>query len=212
MAVHADSRPLATIAALYIISAVAYARLPPATVDRAFIAFLLPTAAGTIYVLMRLLAAHDHVRRGNGTFTRTYDAIVFRIVLFIGALHGTSSSGCSGAVSSSRTGPLVPRLAPFLLGAGLMTIGNLLPRVRPNVAIGIRTSRTLHDRDAWLRANRTAGYVDGGARVRYRRRRVARSRRVRAIAAVVGGIGMSRGGRARGVDVEGYACRNEAAR
>jgi uncharacterized membrane protein len=40
-----------------------------------------------------------------------------------------------------------------------MAIGNLLPRVRPNVAIGIRTSRTLRDRDAWLRANRTAGYV-----------------------------------------------------
>ena len=89
MAVHADSRPLATLAALYVVSAVAYARLPPATVDRAFIAFLLPTAAGTIYVLMRILAAHDHVRRGNGSFARTYDAIVLRTVLFIGALHGT---------------------------------------------------------------------------------------------------------------------------
>jgi uncharacterized membrane protein len=159
MAVHADSRPLATIAALYAISAVAYARLPPATFDRAFIAFLLPTAAGAIYVLMRLLAAHDHVRQGNGTFTRTYDAIVFRVVLFIGALHGTVLTGLLGRGLVDRTGPIVPRLAPVLLGAGLMTIGNLLPRVRPNVAIGIRTSRTLRDRDAWLRANRTAGYV-----------------------------------------------------
>jgi hypothetical protein len=99
MAAHADSRPLAVITALFAVSAVAYARLPPATVNRAFIAFLLPTAAGAIVVLMRLLAAHDPVRRGNGTFTRTYDAIIFRLVLFIGALHGTSSSGCSAAVS-----------------------------------------------------------------------------------------------------------------
>src|ERR1700730_2172771 len=159
MAVHADSRPLATIAALYVISAVAYGRLPPATFARAFIAFLLPTAAGAIYVLMRLLAAHDHVRQGNGAFTRTYDAIVFRVVLFIGALHGTVLTGLLGRGLVDRTGPIVPRLAPVLLGAGLMTIGNLLPRVRPNVAIGIRTSRTLRDRDAWLRANRTAGYV-----------------------------------------------------
>ena len=159
MAVHADSRPLATIAALYVISAAAYARLPPATFDRAFIAFLLPTAAGAIYLLMRLLAAHDHVRQGNGTFTRTYDAIVFRVVLFIGALHGTVLTGLLGRGVVDRTGPIVPRLAPVLLGAGLITIGNLLPRVRPNVAIGIRTSRTLRDRDAWLRANRTAGYV-----------------------------------------------------
>jgi hypothetical protein len=159
MAAHADSRPLATTAVLYVISAVAYARLPPATVARAFIAFLLPTAAGAIYVLMRLLAAHDHVRRGNGTFTRTYDAIVFRVVLLIGALHGTVLIGLLGRGFFGRTGPLVPRLAPVLLGAGLMAIGNLLPRVRPNVAIGIRTSRPLRDRDAWLRANRRAGYV-----------------------------------------------------
>ena len=159
MAAHADSRPLATVAALYVISAVAYARLPPATVNRAFIAFLLPTAAGAIYVLMRLLAAHDHVRRGNGTFSRTDAAIVLRAVVFIGALHGTVLIGLLGRGLLDRTGPLVPRLAPVLLGAALMAIGNLLPRVRPNVAIGIRTSRTLRDRGAWLRVNRRAGYV-----------------------------------------------------
>lgn len=189
MAVHADSRPLATIAALYVISAAAYARLPPATFDRAFIAFLLPTAAGAIYVLMRLLAAHDHVRQGNGAFTRTYDAIVFRVVLFIGALHGTVLTGLLGRGLVDRTGPIVPRLAPVLLGAGLITIGNLLPRVRPNVAIGIRTSRTLRDRDAWLRANRTAGYVAValGFAIVAAALLVPPGPR---IAAVVGGIGM----------------------
>jgi hypothetical protein len=189
MAVHADSRPLATIAALYVISAAAYARLPPATFDRAFIAFLLPTAAGAIYLLMRLLAAHDHVRQGNGAFTRTYDAIVFRVVLFIGALHGTVLTGLLGRGVVDRTGPIVPRLAPVLLGAGLITIGNLLPRVRPNVAIGIRTSRTLRDRDAWLRANRTAGYVAValGFAIVAAALLVPPGPR---IAAVVGGIGM----------------------
>src|SRR6266516_2701051 len=120
MAAHADSRPLAAVAALYIISAVAYARLPPATVNRALIAFLLPTAAGTIYVLMRLLAAHDHVRRGNGTFSRTYDAIVFRAVIFIAALHGPVLIGLLGRCLVDRRGPLVPRLAPILLGVGLV--------------------------------------------------------------------------------------------
>jgi uncharacterized membrane protein len=159
MAAHADSRPPVVVAALYVLSVFAYLRLPPATVDRAFIAFLLPTAAGAIYALMRLLAAHDHVRRGNGAFAHVYDAIVFRVVLFIGALHGTVLVGLLGRGLVARSGPLVPRLAPILLGTGLMAIGNLLPRVKPNVAIGIRTSRTLSDREAWLRANRIAGYV-----------------------------------------------------
>jgi uncharacterized membrane protein len=159
MAALADSRPLATIAVLYIISAVAYVRLPSGTVGPGLIAFMLPTAAGAIYMLIRLLAAHDHVRRVNGTCTRTDDAIVFLVVLFIGALHGIVLIGLLGPGVVDRTGPLMPRLVPVLLGAGLMAIGNLLPRVRPNVAIGIRTSRTLRDRPAWLRANRRAGYV-----------------------------------------------------
>ena len=159
MAARADSRPLVAIVALYVASVAAYVRMPPATFDPAFIAFLLPTAAGAIYVLMRLLAAHDHVRRGNGAFATIYDAIVFRVVLFIGALHGTILVGLLGRGVIARGGPLVPRLAPILLGAALIAIGNLLPQVRPNVAIGIRTSRTLDNRDAWLRANRTAGYV-----------------------------------------------------
>src|SRR5205809_7888192 len=96
MAAHANSRPLATVAALYVVSAIAYARLPAATVNRAFIAFLLPTAAGAIWLLMRLLASRDHVRRGNGTFSWTFDAIVFRVVLFFGALHGTILIGLLG--------------------------------------------------------------------------------------------------------------------
>ena len=112
-----------------------------------------------IYVLLRLLHTRDHVRHGNGAFTDTYNAIVFRVVLFVGGLHGTILTALLGRGLMARTGPLVPRLAPVLLGAVLIAIGNLLPRVRPNVAIGIRTSRTLRDRDAWLRVNRTAGYV-----------------------------------------------------
>jgi uncharacterized membrane protein len=158
MAAHADSRPLTTVAALYAISAVAYTRLPPWT-NRAFIAFLLPTAALVIFVLMRLLHTRDHVRHADGTFTDTYDAIVFRVILFVGGLHGTILAALLGRGLLARSGPLVPRLAPILLGAVLIAIGNLLPRVRPNVAIGIRTSRTFRDRKAWLRTNRTAGYV-----------------------------------------------------
>jgi len=46
-----------------------------------------------------------------------------------------------------------------LLGAFLIGIGNLLPRTRPNLAIGIRTSRTLSDRDLWMRTHRIAGYL-----------------------------------------------------
>jgi uncharacterized membrane protein len=154
----ADIRAAVTIAALYAIGALAYAWLPPVDMP-AFIAFLLPTAAAGIYLLMRRLYVRDLLRSDNGAFAATYGAIVFRVVLFVGGLHCTIVLALLGRGIFARTGPVVPRLTPILLGLLLISVGNLLPRVKPNLAIGIRTSRTLTDRPAWLRVNRVAGYV-----------------------------------------------------
>jgi len=38
----------------------------------------------------------------------------------------------------------------------------LLPRTRPNLLIGIRTTRTLEDRELWARIHRTCGYLAVG--------------------------------------------------
>ena len=52
-----------------------------------------------------------------------------------------------------------PRLVVVLFGSVFIVIGNLLPRTRPNLALGIRTSRTLSDRHFWIRLHRTCGYL-----------------------------------------------------
>jgi uncharacterized membrane protein len=41
----------------------------------------------------------------------------------------------------------------------MISVGNLLPRTGPNLAIGIRTQRTLADRGYWLNTHRRAGYM-----------------------------------------------------
>ena len=46
-----------------------------------------------------------------------------------------------------------------MLGLTMIGIGNLLPRTRPNLAIGIRTHRSLADRTLWARIHRAAGYL-----------------------------------------------------
>jgi uncharacterized membrane protein len=46
-----------------------------------------------------------------------------------------------------------------MLGVTMISIGNLLPRTRPNLAIGIRTQLTLSDRALWMRVHRWAGYI-----------------------------------------------------
>lgn len=51
------------------------------------------------------------------------------------------------------------QIVPVMLGLTMISIGNLLPRTRPNLAIGIRTPRTLSDRALWIRMHRSAGYM-----------------------------------------------------
>jgi uncharacterized membrane protein len=51
------------------------------------------------------------------------------------------------------------RVVPLMLGLVMVSVGNLLPRTRPNLAIGIRTRRTLADRACWIQTHRAAGYL-----------------------------------------------------
>lgn len=156
MAATGSARIVATFVVAFALSAGAYLNLPPATFGPLFIAFMLPTAALAVYVLLGPMLDG---RRGDGAGRDAYDAILFRVVLFILALHGIVLLGLLGRGLFARNGAIVARLTPFALGAALVAIGNLLPRLRPNPAFGIRTARALRDRAVWMRANRGAGYV-----------------------------------------------------
>jgi uncharacterized membrane protein len=159
-----DHRCFAVIAAGYIAGISAYSRLPgPYLVAdprllfaRPIIAFLLPTTAALIYLLLRSLWVRDPIRDREEVFEATYDAILLRIILFVIILHVIVLAGLVGVLRGSM---FAPRIVVMLLGLLLMGVGNLLPRTRPNSVIGIRTSRSMADRDLWIRTHRAAGYV-----------------------------------------------------
>jgi uncharacterized membrane protein len=152
------SAHLGVIAGGYMASAAVYARLLPAY--RGWVAFLLPTAAAAIYTLFELIWRRDFIRpRDEGT-EATYAAILFRILLFIIALHVTVLVSAIAVQGPARdVGPLLARVVPVMCGLAFIAIGNLLPKLQPNLVIGIRTSRTLADRGIWRRTNRVAGYA-----------------------------------------------------
>jgi uncharacterized membrane protein len=148
----------------YVIGLIAYPVLPGPFLDqrpsaRLLVAFTLPTTALVIYGLFRSLWGHDRVRTGNGAFESTYQAIVLRTLLFVLALHGlvmlqlTGTSGTVGLQGSAG------RTVVVIFGIALMAVGNLLPRTRPNVAVGIRTGRTLANAQLWQRVHRVGGYA-----------------------------------------------------
>ena len=154
-------RAIAVIAIGFVAGALAYPRLPGLFLEQSLfarveVAFGLPTTALIIYALFRSLWAHDRIRSGNGAFEATYSAIVFRVLVFVVALHGLVMAELVG-VQLPHTWAM--RAVVALLGLTFVAVGNLLPRTRPNVAVGVRTKRTLANGQLWTQVHRVGGYV-----------------------------------------------------
>ncbi len=121
------------------------------------VAFLLPTAAVLTDTLLRgLCLRHPVGESGSDAVLATYDAIMLRVIVFIVAVHAVMLLGLAGMLEGRGW---AAQIVPLMLGLTMIGIGNLLPRTRPNLAIGIRTQRTLSDRRLWARIHRSAGYL-----------------------------------------------------
>jgi SdpI/YfhL protein family len=121
------------------------------------VAFLLPTALAVTDALLRTLC-HRHPVGGASTtdVLRSYDAIMLRFSIFLIAVHLTVLLALLGVfVGREWAGQIVP----LMLGFTMISVGNLLPRTRPNLAIGIRTEHTLSSRSFWISVHRSAGYI-----------------------------------------------------
>jgi uncharacterized membrane protein len=165
---------IAGIAVAYLVSLAAYPRIPEPycgpgctmALARPLIAFALPTAIAVVVVFLGMLWRRDPIRDRDAQTESTYHAVIRTVVLFLLALQVAILFALT-----SRLRPDVVRTVahavPLMFGLTLIVIGNLLPRFRPNVVIGIRTSRTLTDRAAWARTNRVAGYATVGAGVMF---------------------------------------------
>jgi hypothetical protein len=132
------------------------APIPPSWLGPPMVAFLLPAAVAAIDVLLRSLSRRPLDGQPVADGPTTTDAIVARVAVFVVAVHAAVLAGLLGLVPG---GDWPMRIVPLLLGLVMVSIGNLLPRTRPNLAIGIRTRRTLADRASWMALHRAAGYV-----------------------------------------------------
>jgi hypothetical protein len=165
MATVARWRYLTVIALGYLVSLATFSRLPgfgpggnPLSA-RLEVASVLPTAAAVIYAAVHRVWARDSVRDSDGAFEPTYGAIVFAVVLFLIAIHVMVVTSLAGIVTGRGW---QARATIVLFGLLMVRIGDLLPRTRPNLALGIRTPGTLSDRRLWMQIHRAAGYLAVG--------------------------------------------------
>lgn len=174
MSAHTRLGYTAAIAVAYLISVAAYPRLPEPycgpgcsmVLARPLIAFALPSAIAVIVVFLGMLWRRDPIRDRDAHSEATYHAMMRTIVIFLLALH---LAVLFALISRLRPDVVraVAHAVPVMFGATLIVIGNLLPRLRPNLVLGIRTQRTLGDRAAWARTNRVAGYATVGTGVMF---------------------------------------------
>jgi uncharacterized membrane protein len=121
------------------------------------VAFLLPTAVAVTDALLRgLTVSHPVDETTAVNVLAIYDAIMLRFMVFVVGVHATVLAGLLGMLRGQEW---AAQIVPLVLGFTMISIGNLLPKTRPNLAIGLRTHRTLSDRALWVRTHRSAGYL-----------------------------------------------------
>jgi len=173
---------LIPVGAAYVASALIYAKLPiQGRIDMSpilpvsgssneampalAVAFLIPTVALVVYFFLGRLASirgpvapmpewllnEKTGSAGVKRFQPTFESVLFAVTSLLALIHLV-------ILGSILAWPAwYFRAVTILLGLGLIAIGNVMPRVRPNWIVGIRTKRTLANADSWRRAHRTLG-------------------------------------------------------
>lgn len=163
--------PLLIVVVAIVASAAVYQRLPetiPTHWDmdgqpngwssRAFGAWFTPVLLLGMWALVRILPAIDPRGANYAKFGGAFEAIIESLMLFLLGVHILILRAGLG-----QSAP-VQRVVPIGVGILLIVVGNLLPRMRPNWFIGIRTPWTLSSDRVWEKTHRFGGrvFVAGG--------------------------------------------------
>ena len=175
---------LIPVGAAYLASALVYTKIPAdarmdmspllpvggasnETMPALAVALLFPTTAlVTYFFLERIAFVRGPVQpvpewllnektgaAGVKRFEPTFQSVLFAVTSLLALFHFVLLGSVLDAPGWFF------RVVTALLGAGFIAIGNVMPRVRPNWIVGIRTRRTLADADSWTRAHRALGML-----------------------------------------------------
>lgn len=116
-------------------------------------AFITPVMLLIAWAALRGAPLIDPRRQNYEWFGNSYDIVVAALLVPVFLLHFVLL-----AIGLGYPMPIA-RLAPALMGAMFVVIGNVMPRARSNFMFGIRTPWTLSNDAVWARTHRLAGYT-----------------------------------------------------
>jgi hypothetical protein len=121
--------------------------------QRLLLAFFLPVTANVLCLLFTRLLRFDARQRDVRRLRPAYETVLDVGVAFILGLHLVLLATLLGA------GVWISTLPPLFVGAALVVVGNVLPRLRPNPALGVHTPWTVRSERVWARTHRVSGYL-----------------------------------------------------
>lgn len=132
-------------------------RIPVLDFARIATSFTLPAAALVILLIFKSLAKRDPLRTNYEKFLRTYEvSLDLAIILAVGT-HLLLLSLMM--ILRAHLGRWISYVPTSLVGVILIVAGNILPRLRANSSMGVRTRWTLENETVWMKTHRAGGYV-----------------------------------------------------
>lgn len=123
---------------------------------RIAMSFTIPLAALAIILIFRSLVNRDPLRANYERFRRTYEiSLDLAVALAVGThllLLGWFM------ILRVHIGLWISYVPTCLVGIVLIVAGNIMPRLRSNNSMGIRTRWTLGDETVWMKTHRAGGY------------------------------------------------------
>ncbi|MCR4436115.1 MAG: SdpI family protein [Clostridiales bacterium] len=117
-------------------------------------AFILPAICLLLPLLMGILPRLDPRRENYEKFSGAYYWMRVCFVVVFGIINAVVLLICLGLASIP-----VDYIVKLLVGIMIMVIGNLMPKVKHNYFVGIKTPWTINSEDIWFATHRHGGMV-----------------------------------------------------
>ena len=115
--------------------------------------FMEPAFILLLTILMEITRTVDPKRSSYNKFEGSYGGLKIAIALLLLAVQILTIAVCFGAKVQIAT------VLPLLVGILFCYIGNMMPKIKHNYFVGIKTPWTLNDPEVWFRTHRFAGKI-----------------------------------------------------
>lgn len=115
--------------------------------------FMEPAFILLLTILMEITRKVDPKRSSYNKFEGSYGGLKIAIALLLLAVQILTIAVCFGAKVQIAT------VLPLLVGILFCYIGNMMPKIKHNYFVGVKTPWTLNDPEVWFRTHRFAGKI-----------------------------------------------------